>query len=74
MIYEFKNTKYGTLVFLENEYTGISITKGNIGYYVTAEENSRYYQSFHPLEIGTMYQAKKYAVKNIEYCLQEINH
>jgi len=73
MIYTFKNTKFGTLLYDQNEYTGISITKGEIGYFVCAEENSRYFQHFNPLEIGTMYQAKKYAVKHIQYAIEEIN-
>lgn len=66
--FNWKNTKYGTLLYYKNEYQGISITKNSEGkYYVTADEGYRFYNDFEPIEVDTISQAKSYANKEISY-------
>jgi uncharacterized protein (UPF0254 family) len=66
--FHWKNTKNGTLLYSNNEYQGVSITKNSEGgYYVTADEGYRFYNDFEPTEVDTISQAKAYANKEISY-------
>ena len=70
MTYYWKNTKFGTLLYLNNKYQGISINKTSENkFFVCCDEGYKFYKDFQPIECETFLQAKNYANNEILYVI-----